>query len=148
MVWTFFVLTSWLAWSEIWRINQRKKDTFFFYLICEEYPLSWMIFAGLHPWIAGEVDWTTCKSFNGYSLQKKLHLMLVAHCECSRHTKIRVHHKLSYVIDPFSFDIWFLWPVFNTASLLFFGALVSISHKNINRFSKTHNDINQRKKKG
>ena len=51
-------------------------------------------------------------------------------------------------MDPSALTFDFFDQSFNTASLLFFGALVSISHKNINRFSKTHNDINQRKKKG
>ena len=68
------------------------------YLIREEYPLYTMMFIGLHPRVAREMYWTTCKVFNSHALQEELLLVLVSHCDRTWHPKIGVYNKFSCVI--------------------------------------------------
>lgn len=58
------------------------------YLISEEYPFSRMIFCGLNPRIALEMNRATSKTFNGNSFQKEFLLVLIGNCDCTRRPKI------------------------------------------------------------
>lgn len=58
-----------------------------------------MVFLGLDPRVAGEVNRATCETFDGDALKEELFLVFVVHRDGSRRTKGGINDELRRVMN-------------------------------------------------